>query len=431
MAASPSSAASPGCLWQETAPPADRHPPFVGERHVAVAIVGAGFTGLSTALYLAEAGAPVVVIDAHRTGHGASGRNNGQVIPTLSLADPRDLVDRLGVEQGTRFAHLVRDSASVLFALIRRHRIDCDAVQRGWVQPAHRPSRLALSERRVRQWQEVGADVRLLDRAEMASILGSDAYFGGWLAPSGGHVNPLALARGLARAAVAAGAELFEQSPLTSLRRSGGRWQLTTPKGVLHAEQVVLATAGYTTGVLPMLRASFLPYRSYQCATAPLDGQTRSVVLRDDQAMSDTRGDLRFAHYDRDGRLVMGGALVVYANDAARIRRQVWRKLRETFPAVRQPPIAHVWHGRFALTRDGLPKLFEVGPGAWGWIGCNGRGVALSVSMGRVLADLVRGRPATEAPLPVARPNPIPFRPLASAVARATIALCRYRDQRD
>lgn len=421
-----------GSLWEATAQPPVAYPRLAGERRVAVAIVGAGFTGLSTALHLAEAGArDVVVLEAETVGYGASGRNNGQVIPTLSRADPDMFVRHLGVERGTRFAHLVRDSAAFLFDLVRRHGIACDAVQNGWVQPAHRPSRFEISKRRVRLWQEFGADVELVDRERMAAILGTDAYFGGWLAPTGGHVNPLGLARGLAKAATAAGAELFEHSPVTAMTRTGAAWRLGTPGGTLLADQVVLATAGYTGAAFGKLRASFLPYRSYQCATAPVDGQTRSVVLRYDHAMSDTRGDLRFAHYDRDGRLVVGGALVLYHDDANRIRRQVRAKLAETFPTLGAPTIETVWHGQFALSKDGLPHLFEAGPGVWGWIGCNGRGVALSVAMGPVLAALVQGRPPAEAPLPVEPLRPIPVRPAAALLARVMIALYRRADRRD
>ena len=419
-----------GSLWERTAPAATPEPPLRGERRVPVAVVGAGFTGLATALDLAPDG-EVVVLEAATVGHGASGRNNGQVIPTLSRAEPDDFVRRFGEERGTRFAHLVRDSAARVFDLVRRHGIDCDAVQAGWVQPAHRPSRFRLSEARVRQWRRFGAEVELIEPPTMAALLGSDAYHGGWLAPAGGHVNPLALARGLATAAAAAGATIHERSPVTALTRDGDRWRLVTPAGTVLAEQVVLATAAYTSGAAPRLRASFLPYRSYQAATAPVDGQTRGVVLRHDHAMSDTRGDLRFAHYDRDGRLVVGGALVLYANDHERIARQVRRKLAEIFPAVAEPVVETVWHGDFALTTDGLPHLFEAGPGAWGWIGCNGRGVALSVAMGSVLADLVRGRPTAAAPLPVEPLRPIPFRPVAALVARSMIAWYRQKDQRD
>ncbi|MFW5679230.1 MAG: NAD(P)/FAD-dependent oxidoreductase, partial [Pseudomonadota bacterium] len=355
-----------GCLWEKTAQAPERHPYFRvhGHREVPVVVVGGGFTGLSTALHLAEAGAgEVVLIEAARIGYGASGRNNGQVIPTLSRIDPDDFVARFGEARGTRFAHLVRDSAAYLFDLVRRHEIDCDAVQAGWVQPAHRPSRLKLSESRVRQWQKMGADVELLDRQRMAEVLGTDAYHGGWLAATGGHVNPLGLARGLAKACAAQGVEIYENTPLMFLQPQQKRWRITTPHGTFLADQVVLATAAYTAGRLGRLKASFLPYRSYQCATAPLDGQTRSVVLRHNHAMSDTRGDLRFAHYDRDGRLVVGGALVFTWNDAARLGRQVQAKLAETFPTIGEVDIETVWHGQFALTRDGFPKLFEMGPG--------------------------------------------------------------------
>src|SRR5262249_35975134 len=155
---------------------------FDGDARTDVAIVGAGFTGLSTALHLRAAGVDCTVLESAEVGWGASGRNNGQVIPNLSRADPAVIVKRYGAA-GERLVALLRDSADILFDLVRAHAIDCDAEQTGWVQPAHLPDRLKISERRVEQWSKVGARVELLDRAQVSALVGSDVYHGGFLTP--------------------------------------------------------------------------------------------------------------------------------------------------------------------------------------------------------------------------------------------------------
>src|SRR5215203_3946603 len=152
---------------------------------------------------------PARVLEAAEPGFGASGRNNGQVIPTLSRADPDAIVARHGAA-GERFVALLRDSAALLFDLARRHAIDAEAEQAGWVQPAHSPGRIRISEARVRQWSRWGAPVALLDCGEVRAMTGSDAWHGGFWNRSGGHINPLALTRGLAGAALAAGAVLAD-----------------------------------------------------------------------------------------------------------------------------------------------------------------------------------------------------------------------------
>src|ERR1700730_10815943 len=170
----------PASLWAATAPPSPRLGALDQSTHADIVVVGGGFSGLSTALHLRESGHGGVVVEAKDVGFGASGRNNGQVIPTLTRPDPDDMVARYGPDAGERFVALVRDSASYLFDLVRRHGIACDAEQTGWIQPAHSPGRVRLSEKRFKQWRRRGAPVELLDRAQVSAMLGSEAYFGGF-----------------------------------------------------------------------------------------------------------------------------------------------------------------------------------------------------------------------------------------------------------
>ena len=167
-------------------------------------VIGGGFTGLSTALHLREAGVDVAIVEAMEPGWGASGRNNGQVIPTLSRPDPDDIIAKHGAA-GERFVGMLRDSASTLFDVTRRYQIEAEQEQSGWVQPVHSPGRIKIAERRVRQWSKFGAPVELLSREQVSEMLGSEAWFGGFWNRTGGHINPLALARGLARAVLGLG----------------------------------------------------------------------------------------------------------------------------------------------------------------------------------------------------------------------------------
>src|ERR1043166_514913 len=164
----------PDSLWTAVTPRGPDLPSLAGSATADVVVIGAGFTGLSTALYLREAGVDVAVVEAMEPGWGASGRNNGQVIPTLSRPDPDDIVARHGAA-GERFVALLRDSASMLFDVTRRYQIEAEQEQSGWVQPAHSPGRIRIAERRVRQWTKFGAPVELLSCDQVRRMLGSEA----------------------------------------------------------------------------------------------------------------------------------------------------------------------------------------------------------------------------------------------------------------
>ena len=215
----------PDSLWAAMTPSGPELPKLIGDAEADVIVIGAGFTGLSTALHLREAGVDVAIIEAMEPGWGASGRNNGQVIPTLSRPDPEDIIARHGAA-GERFVALLRDSASTLFDVARRYQIQAEQEQSGWVQPVHSPRRIRIAERRVRQWSKFGAPVELLSRDQTRAMLGSDAWFGGFWNKTGGHIDPLALSRGLARVVlerVAASTRARPRSVRTAEQSMGGQ----------------------------------------------------------------------------------------------------------------------------------------------------------------------------------------------------------------
>ncbi len=420
----------PHSLWAATAPPPPDLPRLEGAVEVEVAIVGGGYTGLSTALHLARAGRSVALIEATEIGHGGSGRNNGQVIPHYIVHTPEDVVARLGPERGERLNRMVAGAAGYVFDLIREYEIDCDAVQQGWIQPAHAESKVARARMLAEQWAARGAEVAFLDAKETAAVLGTDDYHAAWTAPSGGHIQPLAFARGLARAAAAAGARLFVRSPVTGLARRGAGWRLDCGTGQLLADKVVLATNAYSDALWPRLRRSIVPVRGYQIATAPLGDNLRAAILPGNQAMSDSRGALHFFHYDRDGRLVTGGAFALWHDAEARGRAHCGRLLARVFPQFAEPTFEYYWDGRMAMTPERLPRLHELAPGVVAAIGFSGRGVATTVSIGRVLADWLCGLEEAALPLPVTRMRPLPAHGIARLVARAMVPLARRRDAR-
>ncbi|MBP2290968.1 NAD(P)/FAD-dependent oxidoreductase [Azospirillum rugosum] len=431
MTAATIDTALPPSLWAKTAPPALDLPTLSGEVEADVVIVGGGFTGLSTALHLAEAGASAVVLEAAEPGWGASGRNNGQVIPTLTRADPDDLVALWGPQKGEQFVRVLRDSADLLFGIVAKHGIDCEAVQNGWVQPAHRKSRLAISAKRAEQWGRRGAPVELLDRDRCEAITGSPYWYGGWQNRSGGRINPLALARGMARAAVSAGAKVYKGTPATGLTQAGDRWRVTTPRGSVVAKRVVLATNAYSDGLWPKLAQTIVPIRSYQMATQPLSENLRRSILPDGHALSDTQGDLYFFRQDAQGRLVTGGALVFDVDSERRLRARISERLQRVFPQIGPVTFDHVWWGYIGMTPERLPRLHELAPGVVTWIGCQGRAVALGTAMGKELAQYGLGRPADELPIPLSPLRPLPFHVAVRTLARGMLLLYRWRDIND
>lgn len=426
----------PASLWAAVSPAGPDLPEVAGRITADVVVIGAGFTGLSTALSLRQAGVDVAVVEAAEPGWGASGRNNGQVIPTLSRADPDAIVATYG-EAGERLVGLIRDSASILFDTARERGIaaEAEAEQTGWVQPAHSPGRLAISRRRVEQWGRRGAPVELLSREEMRDLLGSEAWYGGFWNRTGGHINPLGLARGLARAVLAGGGRIYARSPASRYERRGQRWAVTTPGGEVEARALVLATNAYTgefaKGLSPAIAREVVPVLSWQMATRPLPDDVRKTIIPGRQAMSDTHGDLYFARWDARSRLVTGGALLNPHNGAERLKPSIAARLARLWPQIGEVTFDHVWNGYVGMTADSMPRMHKLGPDAYAWTGCNGRGVALAVALGPELARAVQGVPETELALPFSEPKRLPLHGLLREVAPLMLAVYRRRDARE
>jgi glycine/D-amino acid oxidase-like deaminating enzyme len=356
------------------------------------------------------------------------------VIPTLSRPDPEDIIARHGAA-GERFVTLLRDSASTLFDMAGRYDIDAEQEQRGWVQPVHSPGRIKIAERRARQWSKFGAPVELLSREQARDMLGSDAWFGGFWNRTGGHINPLALSRGLARAALAKGARIFARSPAERFERRDGKWLVKTAKGEIRGRALVLATNAYSgeieKSLVPDIAREVMPVLSWQMSTQPLSDNVRKTIIPGRQAMSDTHGELYFARYDARNRLITGGAVIGPGDKAARLKARVTERLQRLWPQIGEVTFDHVWNGYVGMTTDFLPRIHRLGPDAYGWTGCNGRAVALSIALGGELSKAVRGVGENELALPFTNPAPIPAHGLLRRLAPLMLLVYRRRDARE
>lgn len=414
-------------LWTATAlepaPDADR---FEANADVDLAVVGGGFTGASAALAGAEAGARVALIEARAIGWGGSGRNGGQVIPGLKL-DPSEILSTFGEERGARLADEVGAVADNVFALIERHRIDCEPRRGGWVQAAPNETAAARVLRRGEEWRARGAPTERLDAEQLARLTGAHGYVGGWIDRRAGTLHPLSYVRGLARAAQRAGARLHEGVTATALRRDGEGWRVATTKGEIRAHKVVVGPNGYADGLVPGLAQSLICVQSALIATEPLAPELRDRIMPAGVCLSETRRLAFYVRQSPDGRLLFGGrgAIGDAQNDA--FFAALSAAMRRMFPEAGASQIAYRWSGQVAFTPDGMPRIHEPEPGLLIGAGYNGRGVAMATRMGQWLA--ARALDGAEPPLPITPIAPIPWLGLRRPAIQIGIAWAWLRDR--
>lgn len=357
-----------------------------------VAIVGAGYTGLSAALALARHGASVAVVERHHAGWGASGRNGGFVLPGYK-PDPDELASRLGIGRARALYAASLEAVTGLESLVAREAIACGYARCGWISLAGRPRHLRGLERTARLLRRhIGHETVLLNRAELRTEVGTGRYHGGLLDPMAGALHPGRFCSGLARAAVGAGAALVEGVAVLGVTRGARAFSVATSAGTLEAAEVLVATNGYTGAAFPALRRRVVPVGSYVVATAPL-GKLGAEVLPRGRVMSDTWNLLHYFRLSEAGRLVFGGRASFTPTDALRAARTLEADLRALFPQLAGVPLDYAWSGSLGVARDRLPHAGRL-DGVHYALAYAGHGVALATWLGARVGDALAGRGA-------------------------------------
>lgn len=418
-------------LWRRTAVAATDYPGLSGDEEAEVVVVGAGFTGLRAALVLAEAGTRVTVLEAGDIGAGASGRTGGQVNPMLPFNGPDKLRQMVGPDYFRKLTDVSLNSADELFDLIRRYQIDCQARQKGWLRVNHSRKAEEKARKDSASWAAYGGRMRFIEGAELERLSGTQAYRSGVVTERGGAVQPLSLARGLARAATGAGAQIRCNARVTGLRQDKDGWRVETPEGVIRTDWVILATNGYTDGLLDGLDKTIIPITPVQIATDPLPDEVIGSILPHGHTISDSRRIIMYARREPDNRFVFGGHGETDKHGRFVGHEWLMKDVVRIFPQLKDVNWPHRWGGRIAITEDRLPHFHEPAPGLIAGLGYNGRGVAMSHVMGRVLAERVLGADPASLPFPTTEIRGVAYRGLQMLGMGAAIWWMRLQDRID
>ena len=415
-------------LWETTASEWEPLGPLTESIRTDVLVIGAGYTGLSTALHLAEKNVGVCVLDAFQPGWGASGRNGGQVNPTFKH-DPNQLREKYR-DRADRLIETISTSADLVFELISKYRIACDPIRAGWMQLSYSEAGIDALYKRARQWEVLGTPVRYLDRQEVQSRTGTHVFSGGWLDQRAGSVQPLSYARGLAHAAIEKGVSIYGHSPVLQLQKQKGKWLATLNTGVqIEANQVVIGTNGYSDALWPGLAKTVLSANSFIVATEPL-GERAAHILAAGETFSTAQRLLVYLRKDKEGRLILGGRGKFSDPTGADGFAHLERSLSLLYPEFGQLSFSHRWAGRIAITQDFMPHVHQPEGGLTIALGYNGRGIAAATSMGKNLAELLTTQDgALNFPYPITAIKPIPFHSLQRFYITAGVAWYGLQDR--
>ncbi|WP_343316042.1 FAD-binding oxidoreductase [Brucella sp. BE17] len=382
---------SPGYSWYEASVSVrPQYPELDGAQQADVAVIGGGYTGLSAAYHLARQGADVILIDAARFGDGASGRNGGQ-LGTGQRTWAEDLEKQYGFARAKALFDVADEAKAHMLAFAKEHTIDMDYVP-GQISAVHKPRYLKAYQDHA---QAMAArfnypHIRFVEQAEMASLLGSSRYHGGVYDAGTGHIHPLKLLVGTAKAAQAAGARLFENTKATKISTASGRVEIQTPRGTITARHTFLAVNAHGGDLEPTSASHVMPIRSFIGVTVPLGDD--SSVIPGGESVDDSRFVVRYFRRSKDGRLLFGGREAYTADNPRDISTHIRRQIAEIYPALENVEITHAWGGSVGITMPRQPFVREVMPGVISAGGYSGHGVMLANFMGRLYAEAISGK---------------------------------------
>lgn len=382
--------AYPQSYYAASTNPVPQRPALQGEVETDVCIIGAGYTGLSTALFLLENGFKVSIVEAAKVGFGASGRNGGQIVNSYSR--DIDVIERtVGPKQAQLLGQMAFEGGRIIRERIAKYDIQCD-LKDGGVFAALTSKQMGHLESQKKLWERYGhTQLELMDEKRIREVVATDNYVGGMLDMSGGHIHPLNLALGEAAAVESLGGVIYEQSPATRIERSANP-VVHTLQGRIKAKFVVVAGNAYLGNLVPELASKSMPCGTQVITTEPLSDEVAASLLPQDYCVEDCNYLLDYYRLTGDKRLIYGGGVVYGARDPANIEAIIRPKMLKTFPQLKDVKIDFAWTGNFLLTLSRLPQVGRIGDNIYYSQGCSGHGVTYTHLAGKVLAEALRGQ---------------------------------------
>jgi gamma-glutamylputrescine oxidase len=364
-------------------------PQLTGEQRCDVCVVGAGFTGISTALSLAEKGKRVIVVEGSRIGFGASGRNGGQIVNSFNR-DIDYIFKSYGEDIGQKMAKMAFAGSELIRHRIEKYNIDCD-LKHGNLFAACNPKQFEDLKAKKALWESHGHnELELLSASSIQEHIGSDRYAGGLLDRKGGHIQPLNLVLGQAKAFEELGGQIFEDSEVIRLEQ-GKPGRVVTKQGVVVADTIVVAGNAYMFGLLPEVEKKAMPCGTQVIATEPLPVEIQKKLLPTGHCVEDCNYLLDYYRLSGDGRLIYGGGTTYGARDPGKIESIIVPKMLKTYPILQNVKIDFAWTGNFLLTMMRMPQVGKIGDNLYYAQGYSGHGVTNSHLMGEILSDAIDG----------------------------------------
>ncbi|MFC6673300.1 NAD(P)/FAD-dependent oxidoreductase [Marinobacterium aestuariivivens] len=367
-----------------------QRPALEGHETADVCVIGAGFTGLSSALHLAEKGYRVRVLEASRIGFGASGRNGGQIVHSYSR-DLDFIEQHYGMDTANAMGQMAFEGGRIIRDFVQRHDIRCD-LKDGGIFAACTGKQLQALESKKSLWERHGHDrLELLDAGGIRARVGSQRYVGGLIDHSGGHFHPLNLVLGEAAALESLGGVIYEDSAVERVQE-GDKVRLFTARGSVTADFVVVAGNAYLGGLIPQLAQKSMPCGTQVITTEPLSPEMQRALLPQDNCVEDCNYLLDYFRLSGDGRLIYGGGVTYGARDPGRVEALIRPNMLKTFPQLRDVKVDFAWTGNFLLTLMRLPQFGRIGRNIYYAQGYSGHGIASSHLAGRLIGDAIGGQ---------------------------------------
>ena len=380
----------PRSYYAASANPAPDRPALQGDVETDICIIGAGYTGLSSALFLLESGFRVTVLEAAKVGFGASGRNGGQIVNSYSR--DIDVIERsVPPAQAQLLGQMAFEGAAIIRERVARYQIQCD-LKDGGVFAALTSKQMDHLQAQQRLWERYGhSQLEMMDQRRIREVVGCENYVGGLLDMSGGHIHPLNLALGEAAAVESLGGAIYEQSAALRIER-GAIPVVHTASGRVKARFVIVAGNAYLGNLVPELAAKSMPCGTQVVTTEPLSDELASTLLPQDYCVEDCNYLLDYYRLSADKRLIFGGGVVYGARDPANIEAIIRPNMHKAFPQLKDVKIDYAWTGNFLLTLSRLPQVGRLGDNIYYSQGCSGHGVTYTHLAGKVLAEALRGQ---------------------------------------